>query len=226
MWLRHSGRVGDEVEWSERRAHWEQAHTARAPEARSWFQVRPQTSLELLELAGVTPDARVVDVGGGTSRLVDELLRRGFRSLTIVDISAAALAEARARLTGPESPDAAAGEVVSFVETDVTGDWPGGAYDVWHDRAMFHFLTEPADRERYLARLQRSLVPGGYVIMATFGPDGPDRCSGLPVLRYDLPGLACTLGPALEPIAGRREAHVTPAGVEQRFVYGLFQKRS
>ncbi len=200
---------------SDRRAHWDAAYRDKAPTTRSWFSPRPATSLELIDAAGVLPSARVVDVGGGTSRLVDALLARGFEHLTVLDISATALAEARERVGDPR---------VVFVEADIARAFGGGPYDLWHDRAVFHFLTEPADRAGYVRNLRAALVPGGHAVIATFALDGPTMCSGLPVVRYDPSSLARELGEGFALVEARSEAHVTPAEKTQQFVYCLFRR--
>lgn len=203
----------------ERKGHWERVHRGKAPGERSWFQPRPEASLGLMESAGIGPEARVVDVGGGTSRLVDELLERGYRHLTVLDISGAALAEARERL-GERA------ENVRFVESDVTEADLEGPFDLWHDRAVFHFLTDADDRRRYVELLRRTLAPGGHAIVATFAEDGPEKCSGLPVVRYTPEALSAELGIDLELARARREMHVTPSGKEQSFVYCHFRRRA
>lgn len=199
------------------KAHWEEVHRTKAPEARSWFAPTPATSLALVDAAGVQPTARVIDVGGGTSRLSDALLARGFEHVTVLDISAAALDEARERLADPR---------VTFIEADVTSASLPGPYDLWHDRAVFHFLTETAERAAYVRTLRGALAAGGHAIIATFALDGPTMCSGLPVVRYDPPSLARELGEGFDLVESRSEAHVTPAGKTQRFVYCLFRRQA
>ncbi len=188
-------------------------HRTRAPGQRSWFAPTPATSLSLVDAAGVGPTARVIDVGGGTSRLVDELVARGFKHLTLLDIAAAAIAEARSRLG--DAP-------VTLVEGDITKVELSGPFDLWHDRAVFHFLTEPEDRAAYVRTLRGALAPGGHVVIATFALDGPTVCSGLPVVRYDPLSLLAELGNGFSLADTRREGHVTPAGQTQQFVYCLF----
>lgn len=202
---------------STRTEHWERVHQGKLPSERSWFQPRPEVSLGLMEAAGIEPPAGIVDVGGGTSRLVDELLAKGFDDITVLDISPTALEEARERL-GERADD------VRWVASDVTEAELEGSFDLWHDRAAFHFLTDPEDRRRYVALLHRTLAPGGHAIVATFAEDGPDECSGLPVVRYSPDALAAELGDDLELLRARRELHVTPAGKEQSFVYCLFRR--
>jgi SAM-dependent methyltransferase len=200
-----------------RRLHWEAVHEARSDTEVSWFQPRPETSLELIHVLGLGSEARVIDVGGGTSRLVDHLWARGFRRLTVLDISGRALASTRARL-------GRAADELDWVEADVTQVALDGRYDLWHDRAVFHFLTEPADRARYLTLLTRALVPGGHAIVATFAEDGPTRCSGLPVVRYSPESLGQTLGARFSLRHTRTELHLTPQAREQSFVYCVFER--
>ncbi len=205
------------VAHADRRAHWENVYATKGENEVSWFQESPAISLELLRTAGASPNSAVLDVGGGASRLVDVLFDAGYRSVTVLDLSEEALSRAKARL-GARAAEAA------WVAADVT-DWtPPRSYDVWHDRAAFHFLTEPADRDAYVRCLLAALRPGGHAIIATFAPDGPERCSGLPVVRYDAAGLGAVLGPSLAWIETRRQDHRTPGGVIQRFQFSLFRR--
>ena len=158
----------------------------------------------------------MIDVGGGTSALGERLLDAGY-AVAVLDVSAAALARARSRL-------GARADAVRWIVADVTADPDLGAHDCWHDRAVFHFLTERADRRRYAALLARSVPSGGHAIIATFAPDGPDKCSGLPVCRYDGPALAAELGHALTLVRETRETHVTPWGKPQSFQYSVFRR--
>lgn len=157
----------------------------------------------------------MIDIGGGDSRLVDHLLARGVRCVTVVDISGAALRRAAERLPG--SP-------VNWIEADVTGDWTAPPVDLWHDRAAFHFLTGISDRARYVEHLTGILKPGGQAILATFAPDGPAKCSGLPVVRYSADTLAAELGPTFHLVETLREEHHTPGGGAQRFGYHRFMR--
>jgi trans-aconitate methyltransferase len=195
------------------RSHWQAVWATKAPEAVSWYQPDPATSLALVEAAGTRPDEAVVDVGGGASLLVDRLLDRGFTDLTVLDVAAAALAHGRARL----------GERVAWVEADVLAWRPGRRFGLWHDRAVFHFLLEDEDQQAYRRVLEAAVAPGGQVILATFAPDGPERCSGLPVRRNDADGLARALGPAFTLLEQRREEHRTPGGALQRFCWCRFR---
>jgi SAM-dependent methyltransferase len=200
-----------------RRDHWEQVHRSKPATEVSWFQPAPEVSLSLIELAGIGPGSRVIDVGGGTSRLVDHLLDRGFADITILDISPAALDEGRRRLRGRAG-------AVTWVSADITAQRPDGLFDLWHDRAMFHFLTARGDRRAYVAAMNASLAPGAHILMATFALDGPPRCSGLDVVRYSPDTLRAALGSTLELVTSRSELHRTPSGREQSFVYCLFRR--
>jgi len=200
-------------------AHWERVHESKSPSEVSWMQSRPELSLRLLDQAGVMPSARVLDVGAGVSSLVDCLLDRGFRALNVLDISAAALGHTRARL-GERAAE------VNFIVGDVLEVALPNELDLWHDRAVFHFLAEPAQRARYAERLAAQLTPGGHALMATFAADGPERCSGLPAMRYSADSLHAALGMnAFERVTEEREVHVTPQGREQRFQYLLLRRR-
>ena len=201
-----------------RQAHWQGVYSSKRPEEVSWFQETPAVSLELMRAAGVTQASSIIDVGGGASRLVDVLMDAGYQNLTVLDLSAAALAATQARL----GQGAAA---VTWIAADVTTWQPRETYDLWHDRAAFHFLTEPADRGAYVACLMAALKPGGHAIMATFAPDGPERCSGLPVVRYDGASLTAALGDAFELLKTVRHAHATPMGSVQNFQFSLFRRR-
>jgi SAM-dependent methyltransferase len=195
------------------KTHWEAVYAQRAPDSVSWFQPHAEHSLALIARTGLTREAAIIDVGGGTSTLVDDLLARGYHDLTVLDLSAAALAAAQARL-GDEA------RRVSWVEADITAvDLPRQRYDLWHDRAVFHFLTDAAQRHAYVERVLQSVKPGGHVIVATFAEDGPDRCSGLPVMRYGADTLHAEFGAPFELLEHSRETHHTPGGAVQQFVY-------
>lgn len=200
------------------RDHWDEVYDRQADEEVSWYQARPRLSLELLARTGAGLDAQIVDVGGGSSRLVDALLEEGHRRVTVLDLSRRALERARHRL-GPR----AAG--VEWITADVTAWAPAGRFDVWHDRAAFHFLVDPAQRLAYRRVMERALRPGGQAIIATFADDGPDRCSGLPVARWEPERLAGELGPALQLVEAAREDHVAPGGRLQRFQYTRLVRR-
>jgi SAM-dependent methyltransferase len=199
-----------------RAAHWDAVHGGDPPATRSWYEDAPSTSLRLLR-AVTTPDGSVVDVGAGTSHLVDALLADGYGDLTCLDVSAAALAVSRRRL----GPDAGR---VAWVVADILAWRPGRTWDAWHDRAVFHFLTAPGDRERYAALAARAVRPGGALVLGCFAPDGPDRCSGLPVARHDAAGLAAAFAPAFAPERAERVVHRTPAGREQPFTWAVLRR--
>jgi SAM-dependent methyltransferase len=201
----------------DREAHWQNVYRTKGERDVSWFEDRPTVSLDLIQATGVPKTAAIIDVGGGASRLVDALIDEGFTSLSVLDVSAQALATARARL-------GAAGEAVDWVVADVTRWRPTQHYDVWHDRAAFHFLTESADRAAYAERVRAAVARGGHVIIGTFAPDGPERCSGLPVLRHDAASLVGLLGDAFRLVESRRHDHRTPAGAIQRFQFSRLQR--
>jgi len=197
------------------REHWEKVYQTRRETEVSWYQPHLQRSIDLILRTGAGPETRIIDVGGGASTLVDDLLARGFRHITVVDIAASALDAARARL------GARAGEVTWLVGDVTTLDLPVDAFDVWHDRAVFHFLISEADRSAYLERLCSAVKKGGHVVMATFGPQGPEKCSGLPVVRYSADQVHAAFGDAFRLIEHEEERHRTPWGTEQEFVYCL-----
>lgn len=201
----------------QRRQHWERVYEDRSPEQVSWHQDSPDTSLALLEHTGVGPDAAILDLGGGASRFVDGLLERGYTDVTVFDISERALLHAQERV-GDRAQD------VAWIRGDVTHATLDHHYDVWHDRAVFHFLTDAEDRRRYRELLHRAVPPGGHVIVATFALDGPERCSGLPVVRYAPDALLDELGPGLDLVETWDEDHHTPAGKVQRFVFCRFRR--
>ena len=202
----------------ERKAHWEAVYEQKGEAEVSWFQESPELSLELIAQYAPAPDAAIIDVGGGASRLVDELVKRGYGDVTILDLSQAALQAAQARLGGKARG-------VEWIVADAT-DWrPRRTYDLWHDRAAFHFLTNPEDRTGYIQRLTAALKPGGHAIIATFALDGPERCSGLPIVRYDAAALSGELGDGFTLMETRAHAHATPWGSVQRFQFSVFQRR-
>lgn len=201
----------------DRPKHWESIYQTRGERELSWFEEVPAVSLELLEAAGLSAGTCVVDVGGGESRLVDELLARGLDCLTVLDVSHEALVHTRARL-------GEAAQTVTWIEADVTGAWSLKPMDIWHDRAVFHFLVDPDDRRRYVTHVRETLKLHGSAIIATFGPDGPERCSGLPVVRYSPSGLAAELGDGFTLIEWRPHQHRTPGGTMQSFQYSRFRR--
>jgi ubiquinone/menaquinone biosynthesis C-methylase UbiE len=195
------------------RDHWEKVYTTKSTDAVSWFQPHADVSLDLIKTTGAGLDAAIIDVGGGASMLVDDLLANGYTDLTVLDLSAAALAAARSRL----GTRAAA---VKWMEADITrAQLPANRYDIWHDRAVFHFLTAAKDRAAYVQAVFRAVKPGGHVIVATFAEDGPDKCSGLPVMRYRADQLHHEFGESFALLRHRKETHHTPSGAVQQFVY-------
>ena len=193
--------------------HWEKVYTSKATDAVSWFQPHADFSLGLIRETGVGCDAGIIDVGGGASTLVDDLVANGYTDLTVLDLSAAALQEARKRLGAQENR-------VHWIEADITSvELPANRYDIWHDRAVFHFLTAPEQRAAYVRTVFNSVKPGGHVIVATFAEDGPVQCSGLPVMRYRPDELHDEFGEAFTLLKHQKEAHHTPSGTVQQFVY-------
>ncbi len=201
-----------------RKTHWETVYTTKGENEVSWFQDDPAPSLELIDLARPTKESHIVDIGGGASRLVDKLVAGGFVHVSVLDISAAALDVAKARLGARASS-------VEWIVADVTAWQPKQQFDIWHDRAAFHFLVAPADRAAYVARMKQALRPGGHAIIATFAIDGPEKCSGLPVNRYDPAELARELGEGFVLIESRRHDHATPWNSKQRFQFSLFRRQ-
>jgi trans-aconitate methyltransferase len=201
------------------KAHWEEVYTTRDETNVSWFQENPAPSLELIEMARPGKDAAIIDIGGGTSRLVDGLLDRGFRRVTVLDISQAALDFAALRLGRRASK-------AQWIVEDVTAWEPSRRFEIWHDRAAFHFLVDAADRAAYIERLKMALVPGGHAIIATFADDGPEKCSGLPVHRYEAASLASELGDEFTLLDSRRHDHATPGNAVQRFQFSIFRRRA
>jgi 2-polyprenyl-3-methyl-5-hydroxy-6-metoxy-1,4-benzoquinol methylase len=200
-----------------RSAHWENVYATKGENEVSWFQENPAPSLELIDLAQLPPESAIIDIGAGASRLVDSLVARGFHNVTVLDLSESALGAAKARL-GAQAND------VEWVVADVTTWQPPQTYDLWHDRAAFHFLTDDAARSAYVDRLKRALKPAGHVIIGTFALNGPERCSGLPVTRHDAVSLAATLGPEFRLIDTRPHEHVTPWGSTQQFQFSTFRR--
>jgi SAM-dependent methyltransferase len=197
-----------------RKSHWESIYATRGSSSLSWFQPHPQRSLDLIERTGLPTNAKIVDVGGGDSFLVDELVARGYTDITVLDLSRAAINRARHRLG-----DAATGRV-TWLEGDILeADLPREHFDIWHDRAVFHFLTGAKERESYIQKVRSAVYSGGHVIVATFAEDGPTRCSGLPVERYSASELHDTFGSDFLLMESERELHHTPSGVEQSFTY-------
>jgi SAM-dependent methyltransferase len=205
---------------SDDRAHWERAYAEKAPEKVSWHEPRPERSLALIHETGVDRQASILDVGGGTSSLAAQLLDMGYTDLTVVDISPAALAHARAELGSD-------GSRVCWIEADVRAHDFGRVYDLWHDRAVFHFMVSAHDRGGYLDVLRRTLRPGGHLIIATFGPQGPTQCSGLSVECYSAEALQHVLGGEdFQLVTSSLATHHTPSGASQQFLYAHFRRRA
>ena len=198
--------------------HWEKVYSSKPPEELGWYAPRLEISLAWITGLNLDLDSQIIDVGGGASALVDDLLNLGYSSITVVDLSGKALVVARQRLgTGAEK--------VIWLEGDITAvPLATSQYDVWHDRAVFHFLTTPRGRQHYQEVLVRALRPGGDLIMATFAPGAPPQCSGLPVERYSAEELSATLGAEFQLQKQKRQLHITPGGVEQMYLYCHFRK--
>ncbi len=199
------------------KTHWETIYRTKQPHEVSWFQREAMISLALIRRAAPEVTAKIIDVGGGASTLVDGLVAAGYRGVTVLDLSPSALETSRRRL-------GAAAHDVTWLEADALSvDIPPGQFDVWHDRAVFHFLTSAADRSRYVEQVGIAVKRGGYVLVATFADDGPTRCSGLPVARYSPDALHHEFGSAFRLVESVRQEHVTPSGTKQAFVYCLCQ---
>jgi SAM-dependent methyltransferase len=200
-----------------RKAHWENVYSTKAENEVSWFQESPAPSVELIDLARPENTSAIVDIGGGASHLVDALIDRRFENLTVLDLSEAALSAAKLRLGEKASR-------VRWVAADVTKWHPAQSFVIWHDRAAFHFLTADEDRAAYVERLRKAVKPGGHVIIGTFALDGPERCSGLPIVRYDAAGLGKEFGDGFELLHSRRHEHATPWAAIQRFQFSVFRR--
>lgn len=203
---------------SDRSVHWQNVYATKGEAEVSWFQDSPAISLEMIRTAAPDHGAAIIDIGGGASRLVDALLQEGYRNLAVLDLSANALDAAKKRI-------GAAASTVDWIVADATAWRPAKTYDVWHDRAAFHFLTDPRDRADYVERLRSAVAPGGHIIIATFALDGPEKCSGLPVQRYDSASLSDELGPEFELVEARSETHHTPWNSTQAFQFSRFRRR-
>lgn len=197
------------------REHWQSVYRTKQASQVSWYQPEPSLSLDLIRRVAPAPDSHIIDVGGGASTLVDGLLNYRYRNVTVLDIAEASLSVAKNRL-GERAAE------VSWHEANVLGaELPVAAFDVWHDRAVFHFLTDAADRAAYVAKARESVKPGGHVIIASFAPDGPTRCSGLEVVRYSPDTMHAEFGKGFHLLESMREEHHTPSGTTQAFVYCL-----
>jgi len=200
-----------------RQAHWQNVYKEKGEYQVSWFQERPNISLELLEAVHAAPSSAIIDIGGGASRLVDALVEKGYRDVTVLDLSESAVSIAKMRL-GERAA------MVNWIVADVTQWQPTRSYDLWHDRAAFHFLTEAPDQAAYIDRLVKAVRPGGHAIIGTFALDGPERCSGLPVVRYDAAQLSAALTPLFALVDTRRDDHKTPWGAIQHFQFSVFRR--
>jgi len=193
--------------------HWDRIYGTKAPTEVSWFRPHLETSLALIERVAADRAASIIDVGGGESTLVDDLVAAGYGNITVMDISSTAIEHTRKRL-------GSAAQKVKWLVADITeAELPAHTYDVWHDRAVFHFLTEPAQRLAYVQRVASAVKPGGHVIVGTFGPEGPVKCSGLDVVRYDSGSLHAEFGARFRLMESSKELHNTPFGTTQQFLY-------
>ena len=202
----------------ERKEHWESVYRRKRDQDVSWYRDHLENSLRLIKDTGVGRDASIIDIGGGSSTLVDDLIEEGYADLSVLDISSEALQRSRERL-GSKAED------VEWLVADVTEvDLPPGRYDVWHDRAVFHFLTDKKEREKYIDLVMRSVKPGGHIIIASFGTNGPTRCSGLEVVRYSPEAIHNEFGKDFTVVKDLLEEHRTPSGSIQEFVYCYCRK--
>jgi len=200
------------------KTHWEHIYETKAPTTVSWYQEHAQYSLQFIQNTNVQKTGHIIDIGGGASTLVDDLLKTGFQRISVLDVSRTALQVARQRLN-TRAPD------VNWIEADITqADLPRETFDLWHDRAVFHFLTDPVDRQHYIDTVRHSVRKAGHVIVATFAPDGPDHCSGLEVVRYSPESLHEEFGAGFEIVDSTHETHHTPFGTEQKFIYCYCRK--
>ena len=199
--------------------YWEHVYQEKSPLEVSWFQTEPEMSLQLIKATGIKIDQRIIDVGGGASILVDYLLKFGFSQLSVLDISAHALQYAQMRL-GKNRTE------ITWIEDDITSFQPPHTYELWHDRAVFHFLTKPEERKQYVRVLKKALAPKGHVIIASFAINGPKKCSGLDIVQYDKQSLCAELGNSFELLEVHNELHLTPTSAEQKFTYFRFRKKT
>ncbi|MBI1730477.1 class I SAM-dependent methyltransferase [Candidatus Acetothermia bacterium] len=201
----------------DRKSHWEEIYHEKSHQEVSWYQEQPKLSLELIESLQLNKSARILDVGGGASRLAKGLLDAGYNTIAVLDISAQALEQAKNEL-GDQATR------VEWIEANVLDFESSTCFDLWHDRALFHFLTDASERKRYVEVLKRSLSPGGFVIIASFAIGGPEQCSGLPIVQYDAQKLSRELGAEFKLLRAKIELHRTPWNTEQKFMYSLFQR--
>lgn len=202
----------------DRKHHWEKVYAAKSPLEVSWYQTEPLLSLQLISNTGISKEAAIIDVGGGSSVLVDHLLQNGYQNISVLDISTKALSHARRRL-GQQA------EQVNWITADITEFSPPQPYSLWHDRAVFHFLTSEQDQQKYVDVLQHGTKPGAHIIIASFAIGGPEKCSGLDIVQYDADKLCSVLGASFELVEQHSELHITPSNMEQKFNYYRFQKR-
>ena len=195
------------------KSHWEKVYAANPPEAVSWYRAHLETSLALVERAAPDRSSSIIDIGAGESTLVDDLLQRGYHNLTVLDVSQTAIDVTKERL------GSAAAQIHWLVSDILESSLPPNSYDLWHDRAVFHFLTDPKQRAAYVRQVARAVKPGGHVIVGTFGPEGPTRCSGLDVMRYDADSLHGEFGTRFRLVESSKELHETPQGATQQFLY-------
>ena len=200
------------------KSHWEEIYNAKSPTEVSWYQTRPSLSLQLIKSKGIEKGQGIIDVGGGSSMLVDCLLDEGFDDLAVLDISGRSLEIAKERLGDREGD-------VEWFEADATEFQPPRQFHLWHDRAVFHFLTDERDRRKYLNVLKEALLPEGYLVMATFAIDGPERCSGLDTVQYDEESMSLELGDGFTLMEEVYEYHITPGDKVQKFVYFLYKRK-
>jgi SAM-dependent methyltransferase len=196
----------------DRKTHWENIYREKSASEVSWYQQEPKLSLELIRRTHIAHDEALIDVGGGASELVDYLCKAGFTNLAVLDISEKALASAKNRL-------GKVAQNIEWIEADITQFKPPHPFSLWHDRAVFHFLTDPSDRELYVNALKHALIPGGHLIIAAFAIGGPEKCSGLDIVQYDSEKLSAELGRDFKLIEARSEVHITPANNEKKFTY-------
>ena len=212
---------------SDRKEHWENVYRSKSPDEVSWYQQEPTVSLQLISSAPLSLDAPIIDIGGGASTLVDKLCDEGYTNISVLDVSGCALAHTRERLAAKFAVRMAGGlvdgaDAIEWFEEDVTCFKPPHRFMLWHDRAVFHFLTDKADRDRYVGVLKQALEPGGHLVIMTFAIDGPLKCSGLEIVRYDANKLKAALGTGFELEETGHEIHITPAGGQQKFAYFRF----
>lgn len=201
----------------ETRAHWDQIFTQKSDDEMSWFQATPTTSLEFLSTWS-SPDDALIDIGAGNSQLIDQLVERGWRDATLLDVSAEALARVRERMSGATT-------TISYIASDIRQWEPERCYRAWHDRAVFHFLTEDTDQQHYVRTATRALEPGATLVLSTFSSTGPTHCSGLPVARHDPDDLERLFAADFELITSRFEDHTTPFQTVQSFAWVALRRR-